>query len=78
MQKDPTLACLLNLIFPGVGHIYLGLVGKGIFVMALAVLLGIFLYGIGYILVMIWAMFDAYNIAKKMNRHVKKTAADKS
>ncbi len=77
MRKDPTLACLLNLIFPGVGHIYLGLVGKGIFLMALALLLGIFTSGIGFILVMIWAMFDAYNIAKNMNSHVKKTTTDK-
>ncbi len=78
MRKDPTLACLLNLILVGVGHIYLGLVGKGILLMALAFLLGIFTHGIGTILVMIWAMFDAYNIAKKMNSHVKKATADKA
>ncbi|MHC4293974.1 MAG: hypothetical protein ACYSTL_00140 [Planctomycetota bacterium] len=77
MRKDPTLACLLNLILVGAGHIYLGLLGKGIFIMVLGIVLGLLTYGIGTLLVIIWAMFDAYNIAQKMNRPAKKTAAEK-
>jgi TM2 domain-containing membrane protein YozV len=30
-RKDPILACLLNLIFPGAGYMYLGQTGRGLF-----------------------------------------------
>lgn len=74
MRKDPILACLLNLLLLGTGHIYLGRTGKGLLILALGIVLGIFTWGIATILLIIWAMFDAYNTAKKINQ----TPADRT
>ena len=67
MRKDPTLACLLNLLLLGTGHIYLGQVTKGLLILAVGVALGMIVWP-ATVLVAIWAMYDAYKIAKKMNR----------
>ncbi|MHC4411774.1 MAG: hypothetical protein ACYSW6_02150 [Planctomycetota bacterium] len=37
MRKDPTLACILNLLLLGTGHMYLGQVTKGLLIMAVGV-----------------------------------------
>lgn len=76
MRKDPMLACLLNLLLVGTGHIYLGQTGKGLLILAIGILLWMFIWPAAIPLV-IWAMFDAYNTAKKMNQTVSKTAAEK-
>ena len=68
MRKDPTLACLLNLLLVGTGHVYLGQIGKGILIFALAIAFLMFSLGIANIPLIIWAMFDAYSIGKKMNQ----------
>ncbi len=75
MHKDPILACLLNLLLVGIGHIYLGRIGKGLVIMVLGIVLGIFTWGIAYVLLVIWAMSDAYRLAKKMNQPEKKPLA---
>ncbi len=67
MRKDPTLACLLNLLLLGTGHIYLGQVTKGLLILAVGVALGMIVWP-ATVLVAIWAMYDAYKTAKKMNR----------
>ncbi len=67
MRKDPTLACLLNLVFLGTGHMYLGRVTKGLLILVIGVVLGLFTYGVGLVAVMAWAMYDAYKTAGKMN-----------
>jgi TM2 domain-containing membrane protein YozV len=64
MRKDPTLACLLNLLFLGAGHMYLGQVVKGLLILAVGVALGLIVWP-ATVLVMIWAMYDAYRTAKK-------------
>lgn len=77
MRKDPILACLLNLLLLGTGHIYLGQIGKGVLILAIGIVLGMFAW-IAVIPLVIWAMFDAYNAAKTMNQSASKTAAEKT
>ena len=64
MSKDPTLACLLNLLLLGTGHIYLGQVTKGLLILAVGVALGLIVWP-ATVLVAVWAMYDAYKTAKK-------------
>jgi len=77
MRKDPTLACLLNLLLLGTGHIYLGQIGKGVLILAIGVVLGIFVW-VAVIPLIIWAMYDAYKTAKKMNWSARKTLAERT
>ncbi|MBW7990953.1 MAG: hypothetical protein FVQ84_13185 [Planctomycetes bacterium] len=73
MSKDPTLACLLNLLFLGTGHMYLGQITKGILVLVLGVAAGMIVWPLSA-LIIVWAMYDAYQTAKKLNLAVKKRA----
>jgi TM2 domain-containing membrane protein YozV len=76
MSKDPTLACLLNLILLGTGHMYLGQVAKGVLILALGLAVAMVVWP-ATALVIVWAMYDAYKTAKKMNRSIKTTVAEK-
>ena len=67
MEKDPVLACLLNLILVGSGHIYLGQVGKGMVILAVGVLLALFTHFILYLPFVAWAMYSAYTTAGTLN-----------
>lgn len=73
MQKDPTLACLLNLLFLGTGHMYLGKIAKGILILVLGVGTGMTVWPVS-VLIIIWAMYDAYKSAKKVNQAVRTRA----
>jgi len=75
MRKDPILACLLNLLLVGTGHIYLGQICKGLLILAIGIVLGMFIW-IALIPLIIWAMFDAHSTAKRMNQPGEKTLAD--
>jgi len=77
MRKDPTLACLLNLLLVGIGHIYLGRMGKGLVILAMGIVLGMFVW-VAIFPLIIWAMFDAYSTARRMNLSPGKAVADKS
>ena len=68
MRKDPILACLLNLLLVGIGHIYVGQLGKGVFIMILAMVFWVFGVGPLNILLVPWAMYDVYGAAKVANR----------
>lgn len=68
MRKDPILASLLNLLFAGTGHIYLNKIVKGVLILLLAIVFWMSSWGIANIPLIIWAMYDAYSAAKKMNR----------
>ncbi|MCP4256430.1 MAG: hypothetical protein GY774_02760 [Planctomycetes bacterium] len=68
--KDPTLACLLNLLFLGTGHMYLGRIAKGMLILFLGVGSGMIIWPLS-ILIIIWAMYDAYKSAKKQNQAVR-------
>ena len=78
MRKDPTLACLLTLLLAGTGHIYVGQTGKGLLILALGIVLGVFTWGIAYVVLCVWAMSDAYGTAKKMNRRERKDLTDRA
>ena len=66
MKKDPTLACLLNLLFLGTGHMYLGKITKGLLILVLGIGAGMTVWPLS-VLIIIWAMYDAYKSAKKLN-----------
>ena len=66
MKKDPTLACLLNLLFLGTGHMYLGKITKGLLILVLGIGAGMTVWPLS-VLIIIWAMYDAYTSAKKLN-----------
>lgn len=77
MRKDPILACLLNLLLLGTGHMYLGRTGKGLLILASGIVLGMIAWPVT-VLLAVWAMFDAYGTAKKMNQSADKTLAEKT
>jgi hypothetical protein len=56
--KNPGVALLLSVIFPGGGQFYNGHAGKGIIV----------LFTFWLIIPYFWSWFDAYNSAKRINR----------
>ena len=56
--KNPGVALLLSIIFPGGGQFYNGHAGKGIIV----------LFTFWTIIPYIWSLFDAYSCAKRINR----------
>ena len=76
MRKDPTLACLLNMLLLGAGHMYLGQIAKGLLILAVGIALGMIVWP-ATALVAIWAMYDAYKTAKKMNLAWRKTLAER-
>ncbi len=77
MRKDPTLACLLNLFLLGTGHMYLGQTAKGVLILAVGVALGMIVWP-ATALVAVWAMYDAYKTAKKMDQPARKRVAEKT
>ncbi len=62
--KSPALALVLSLLFPGLGQIYCGRVGRGFLFLIGCILAWLALLGW---IIWIWSIVDAYNIAKKMN-----------
>ncbi|MHC4396162.1 MAG: hypothetical protein ACYS1A_10960 [Planctomycetota bacterium] len=74
MRKDPTLACLLNLLLLGTGHMYLGQIVKGVLILAVGLAVGMVVWP-AVALVTIWAMYDAYKTAKKINQSMRKNIA---
>jgi len=77
MRKDPTLACLLNLLLLGTGHMYLGQIAKGLLILAAGIAVGMIVWP-ATVLVAVWAMYDAYKIAKKMDQGIRKRVAEKT
>ncbi len=77
MRKDPILACLLNLLLLGAGHVYLGQIAKGVLILAVGVALGMVVWP-ATALVAVWAMYDAYKTAKKMDQAARKRVAEKT
>ena len=90
--KNPGMAALLATLigllgFSGIGHIYIGKVGKGVAILLVVLILEIiwymdFFFGGGfYVLILaipitilwIWQIFDAHHLAKEYNAWVIKT-----
>lgn len=71
-EKNSGISAVLSFIFPGVGQIYNGHIGKGIFYMCLFVVFLVLTFAlIGFPLLLIlwvWGIYDAYNSAEQINR----------
>ena len=76
MVKSLGLTMILALVLSGLGHIYLGLVKKGIIILIIGIAIWIiatwlipnpfnWLIGIAY---WVWQMWDVYNQYKKLKR----------
>lgn len=76
--KNAGIAAVLAFIWAGLGHIYLGQIGKGILYMLVYIVLwviGVFTL-VGFILVLIfwiWQLYDAYKLANEYNAAVQQT-----
>lgn len=68
------IAIILSFFWPGLGHIYLGDIMFGLFVMFMYAVLWVvavitaLLCSPVPLIVWIWAMYDSYNLAKRINR----------
>ena len=73
-NKSSGLAALLSFLIIGLGQVYLGLTKKGIILFVLAIISGILIFVlIGWILwVLVWvyAIYDAYNSGEKMRNGI--------
>jgi TM2 domain-containing membrane protein YozV len=64
--KRPWLAVILNLLIPGLGHIYLDRTKRGIVLFFLTAAVAAISSGMGWIVGVILCSYDAYQIAKGM------------
>lgn len=73
-DKSPGLAAVLSFLIVGLGQIYLGLTKKGIILFVAAVISGVLmLFVIGWItwlIVWVYAIYDAYNSGEKMRNGI--------
>ena len=73
-EKNVLLSAILSLLFPGLGHLYLGLNTKGIsFIIAYIVSWALMCLLIGFILapiVWLWALIDSIKSTESINRGV--------
>lgn len=70
-MKNAGLAAVLSFLFTGLGQIYNGSIGKGLFMIGVQVINGLLMFiAIGFItypIVWIWGIYDAYKTAERMN-----------
>ena len=70
-MRNPIIAAVLSLIVAGLGPIYKGQILKGVLFIVAQIINGALLYvAIGFItmpLVGLWAVIDAYLVAKRNN-----------
>ena len=70
-MRNPIIAAILSLIVAGLGQIYNGQILKGVLFIVAQIINGLLLYVvIGFItmpLVGLWAVIDAYLVAKRSN-----------
>lgn len=71
-RKEPILSLILSFFIPGLGQIYNGQATKGIVLIIAAVisvvLATVCIGGLTYLLVWLYAMFDAYVTAERINK----------
>jgi TM2 domain-containing membrane protein YozV len=73
-MKKGWISIILSLIFPGLGHLYLGRVKKGVLLLAadivsvllMSVIIGVFLLPI----VLIYSVIDAYKLTNVVNEEI--------
>jgi TM2 domain-containing membrane protein YozV len=70
-NKSPGIAAVLSFIWPGAGQIYNGQIAKGIILLAVSVITFLLIFiAIGcclYPIVWVFAIYDAYHEAEKIN-----------
>jgi len=70
-MRNPIIAAVLSLIVAGLGQIYNGQITKGVLFIVAQIINGALLYvAIGFVtmpLVGLWAVIDAYLVAKRSN-----------
>ena len=70
--KNSGLAAVLSFLLPGLGQMYNGEIGKGVLILIVqAVNFALTLIVIGFItgpIVLIWAVYDAYKTAERINQ----------
>ncbi len=70
-MRNPIIAAVLSLIVAGLGQIYNGQITKGVLFIVAQIINGALLYvAIGFVtmpLVGLWAVIDAYLVAKRNN-----------
>jgi TM2 domain-containing membrane protein YozV len=64
--KNPTIAGLCSTFLPGLGQVYNGEAGKG-FLVFLLTIAGLVIFLIPGLIIWIYAIYDAYTVAGKMN-----------
>jgi TM2 domain-containing membrane protein YozV len=71
MMKNPGLAAVLSFLISGLGQIYNGQIVKGLVVLAIQsiniALTQILIGWVPLIIVWVWAIFDAYRVAERIN-----------
>jgi len=75
VSKNPGLAAVLSFFITGLGQIYNGQIGKGIALIAAAVVSGLLCtVVVGFILlpaIWIYGIYDAYKTAERINKSIK-------
>lgn len=74
-KKSEALALILSLLIPGLGQIYNGQVSKGAMMIVAAIVCAVLTFvffpiGILYIVLWIYAMYDAFKDAKEYNQYL--------
>jgi len=85
-EKSEGGAAVLSLLWPGLGQIYAGKIARGLCIMLASIVLIVFLFlliivsflfifiaAIGSLAFWIWNVFDAYNLSKEYNSHLRAT-----
>ena len=76
-RKSPGYAGFLSIVYPGLGHIYLGCYKKGVLLMLIwAILIPLCFIGIGWVLASPFGAYcaiDAYNKAQKTGKAISST-----
>jgi len=65
-QKNPTTAGFCSTLLPGLGQVYNGESGKG-FAIFLLTIVGLVIFLVPGLIIWLYAIYDAYNVAGKMN-----------
>jgi len=80
--KNSGLAAILSFLLPGLGQMYNGEVGKGVIIIIVQVVnVALMAIIIGFItapIVMIWAIYDAYKTAERINQQYMQQFANAS
>jgi len=78
--KNPGLAAILSFLLPGLGQMYNGEIGKGVMIVIVQVVnFALMAIVIGFItgpIVMIWAIYDAYKTAERINQQYMQQVAN--